>query len=73
MIKLRSDEFVAVSKSLKINQKRRRNLNILVRHVAGKEAPPGSVLELTLTIASISGTAAYGRKRTFGPSLKGWL
>ncbi len=51
MIKLRSDEFVPVLKSLKMDQKRRRNLNILVHHVAGKEDPPGSVLEVTFTIS----------------------
>ena len=39
MIKLKSDEFVAVSKSLKMDQKRRCNLDILVRRVAGKKTP----------------------------------
>jgi len=37
MIKLRSDEFVAVLKSLKMDQKRRCNLDILVRRVAGEK------------------------------------
>lgn len=37
MIKFRSDEFVAVLKSLKMNQNRRCNLSILVRRVAGKK------------------------------------
>ena len=32
---VKTDEFVAALKSLKVNQKRRRKLNILIRHGAG--------------------------------------